>query len=174
MEEVVVLRYGHRIVRDYRVTSHCCLVARAFGAKKIIIQGAEDKSISDGVSAIVDKWGGNFDLEFVDSWKKVVKDYQKRGYLAVHTTMYGELLQEKIGKIRGKKVLLILGSQKVEKEVYGLADVNISVTSQPHSEIAALAVFLHEYFQGKELGMTFKGANLEIVPDKKGKRVVKS
>ncbi|MFH1586730.1 MAG: tRNA (cytidine(56)-2'-O)-methyltransferase [Candidatus Diapherotrites archaeon] len=174
MEEVIVLRYGHRIVRDYRVTTHCGLVARAFGAKRIIIQGAEDESIIDGISRIRDKWGGKFAVEFVDSWRKVVKKYQKQGYLAVHATMYGEPLQKKIGKIRGNKVLLILGSQKVVKEVYELADFNISVTTQPHSEIAALAVFLHEYFQGNELELKFKGAKVEIVPEKKGKRVIKS
>ncbi len=174
MEEVVVLRYGHRIVRDYRVTTHCGLVARAFGAKKIIIQGAEDKSILNGISRIKDKWGGNFDVEFVDSWRKVVKNYQKRGYLAVHTTMYGEPLQKKIDGFRGKKILLILGSQKVEKGVYELADANISVTTQPHSEIAALAVFLHEYFQGKELDLNFEGAKVKIIPEKKGKTVLKS
>ena len=70
MKEVVVLRYGHRYHRDLRVTSHCCLVARALGAKKIIIQGDEDKSIRESVENINEKWGKGFKLEFNESWKK--------------------------------------------------------------------------------------------------------
>lgn len=43
--QIVILRYGHRDIRDYRVTSHCALVARAFGAEKIIIEGNPDEQI---------------------------------------------------------------------------------------------------------------------------------
>ena len=32
---IIVLRLGHRFVRDYRVTTHLALVARSFGANKI-------------------------------------------------------------------------------------------------------------------------------------------
>ena len=34
---IIVLRIGHRIGRDKRITTHVALVARAFGANKIII-----------------------------------------------------------------------------------------------------------------------------------------
>ena len=33
-KDFVVVRYGHRDVRDYRVTSHCALVSRAFRQAK--------------------------------------------------------------------------------------------------------------------------------------------
>jgi len=35
---ITVLRIGHRISRDKRITTHVALVARAFGADKILIE----------------------------------------------------------------------------------------------------------------------------------------
>lgn len=172
--EIVVLRYGHRAERDYRVTSHCCLVARAFGAKKIIIAGEADPEIRQSVDGVTAKWGGKFEVQFTDSWRETITWHKKKGFSCVHTTMYGLRLQDEIRHIRKRgKVLLILGSQKVERAVYEMADFNIAVTSQPHSEIAALAVFLHEYFQGKELGLEFRGAKTKITPAARRKNVVK-
>ena len=173
MNEVVVLRYGHRTVRDERITSHCCLVARAFGARKIIVEGFEDEMLVKTVNSINKSWGGGFVLEFTEHWKPVIKKYMKRGFKVVHTTMYGQPLQDKIAKIRTfGKVLLVIGSQKVEREVYEMADMNISITLQPHSEVAALAVFLHEYLEGKELKKKFSGAKLNIIPQDRGKKII--
>ena len=172
MNEVIVLRYGHRTVRDERITSHCCLVARAFGAKKIIVEGFEDEELKRTVNSINKNWGNGITLEFTEHWKPIIKKYSKKGYKIIHTTMYGQPLQYKISKIRTfGKVLLGIGSQKVEREVYEMADMNISVTLQPHSEVAALAVFLHEYFEGRELGKKFPGAKLKIIPQDKGKKI---
>ena len=174
VKEVVVLRYGHRIVRDERVTSHACLVARAFGADKIIISGNEDESLKTSVEAIVKKWGGSFRVEFTDSWEKTMKEHWKKGFKAVHTTMYGLPINEKHAELRKlNKILLVIGSQKVERRVYELADYNVSVGLQPHSEIAALAIVLDRVFEGKELGKKFTG-NIAIVPQSKGKKVVKT
>ena len=172
--EIVVLRYGHRIVRDYRVTSHCCLVARALGAQKIIIQGVEDQSIKKSVGDIVKRWGGDFKVEFVDSWKRIIEYYKKKKYLVVHATMYGSQIHKIESKlINSSKILLIVGSQKVESEVYELSDYNVSVTTQPHSEIAALAIMLDRLFEGKELDKKFKNAKIKITPQAKGKKVEK-
>jgi len=173
-KDVVILRYGHRVVRDYRVTSHCCLVARALGAKKIIIQGDEDGSIKTSVNDIVERWGGSFEVEFADSWKRVIEEYKKKKYLIVHATMYGSQIQKIESKLRkSSKILLIIGSQKVDSEVYDLSDYNVSVTTQPHSEIAALAIILDRLFAGKELDKKFKNAKIKITPQAKGKKVVK-
>ena len=172
MGEVVVLRYGHRTVRDERITSHCCLVARAFGAGKIIVEGFEDEELKRTVDSVNGSWGKGIKLEFTEHWKPVIKKYRKLGYKVVHTTMYGLPLQDNIAKIRTwKKVLLVIGSQKVEREVYEMSDMNISITLQPHSEVAALAIFLHEYFSGKELAKRFPGAKLNIVPQEAGKKI---
>jgi len=173
-KEIVVLRYGHRHVRDYRVTSHCCLVARAFGAKKIEVIGGEDKNIEHTIEKMNCQWGEGAKLEFYDSWRKRVTHYKKRGFVVVHLTMYGLQVQDVVEKLgKEKKLLLIIGSQKVEKEVYETADYNVSVTSQPHSEIAALAVFLDRVQKGEELTKCFPGAKIRVTPANKGKVIVR-
>lgn len=173
-KNVVLLRYGHRIVRDYRVTSHCCLVARALGCRKIIIQGDEDPSIKKSINDVVERWGGSFKVEFAESWKNVIEYHKKKGFLIVHTTMYGSPIQKVESKIRKhSKILLIIGSQKVDSEVYNLSNYNVSVTTQPHSEIAALSIILDRLFEGKELNKKFKNAKIKITPQAKGKKVAK-
>ncbi|NIS35916.1 MAG: tRNA (cytidine(56)-2'-O)-methyltransferase, partial [Actinobacteria bacterium] len=39
-------------------------------------------------------------------------------------------------------LLVVVGAAKVSFDVYEAADWNVAVTNQPHSEVAALAVFL--------------------------------
>jgi tRNA (cytidine56-2'-O)-methyltransferase len=83
--------------------------------------------------------------------------------------MYGEPLQEVVGDLREEPVLALVGAGKVDGWVYGEADYNVGVTNQPHSEVAALAVFLHEYFGGDELDASFEGGEIEVVPSESGK-----
>ena len=52
-----------------------------------------------------------------------------------------------------------------------MADFNVSVGNQPHSEVAALAVFLDRISKGEWLGKKFNG-KMEIIPCNKGKKVV--
>ena len=66
---VTVLRLGNRIERDYRITTHCALVARAFGANEIIISGQIDKDIKTTIQQINQNWGGNFEVRYIDKWK---------------------------------------------------------------------------------------------------------
>jgi tRNA (cytidine56-2'-O)-methyltransferase len=174
VKDVRVLRYGHRIKRDARVTTHCCLVARALGAKEVILAGEKDEKLKKELQAIARKWGGKFKVSLSSSWKKSLKAFQEKGFKVVHLTMYGEPVQKRVKKLRSeKKLLLLVGSQKVPGETYKLSDYNVAVTNQPHSEIAALAVLLHELFQGKELEKKFPGAKMKIVPMEKGKSVCK-
>ena len=81
---------------------------------------------------------------------------------------------ESLLKIResGKNKLIIVGGAKVPGIIYKLSDWNISITSQPHSEISALSIFLHELFQGEELLQDFKNAKLKIIPQSRGKKVL--
>jgi tRNA (cytidine56-2'-O)-methyltransferase len=64
-----------------------------------------------------------------------------------------------------------VGAEKVPVEMYDLADWNVAVGGQPHSEVAALAVFLDRLFQGEELELEFDGG-LKIVPSSRGKQVI--
>jgi tRNA (cytidine56-2'-O)-methyltransferase len=85
--------------------------------------------------------------------------------------MYGLPFQKQIAKIRKhKNILLVFGGEKVPMEVYHESDYNIAVTSQPHSEVAAIAVFLDSYFQGRELNKKFPGGKLKMIPQKCGKK----
>lgn len=160
---IKVLRMGHRPIRDKRVTTHVCLVARAFGADEIIID-RKDEGLRRGIERVVSQWGGEFRILFM-SPKRAVELFEGT---KVHLTMYGMPLGEEISAIRGKDVLIIVGAEKVPSWVYETADFNISVTNQPHSEVAALALFLDRYFEGKEINTSYKG-KMSIVPSKKGK-----
>ncbi len=174
-KEVIVLRYGHRAIRDERVTSHCCLVARAFGAKKIIIAGKRDKEVEKTLENVTSKWGGKFKIEYTDSWTKAFSALKSKGFTAVHLTMYGipiSRVEKKISKLN--RVFVIVGSRKVERGVFEKSDYNVSITTQPHSEIAALAVALDRIFAGKEMGKVFYGAKIRIVPSKNQKIVRKT
>jgi tRNA (cytidine56-2'-O)-methyltransferase len=55
--------------------------------------------------------------------------------------------------------------------VFKIADWNISVTSQPMSEVAALAIFLDWYKNHEEFDRKFADARVRIVPSKSGKEV---
>ena len=94
--------------------------------------------------------------------------------LKVHLTMYGSNLPDVIGEIKAcDKVLVVVGAEKVPSEMYNLADWNVAVGNQPHSEVAALAVFLDWLIEGRELKEEFRGG-LKILPTPCGKRVIDS
>jgi tRNA (cytidine56-2'-O)-methyltransferase len=171
---ISILRIGHRLGRDDRISTHCGLVARAFGASEIIYSGETDDKLIEGLKDVTKRWGGQFKIAYEKNWRRLIKKYKKKS-VVVHLTMYGLPVNKEIGKLRRKKnLLVIIGSEKVPGEIYQLADYNIAVTSQPHSEVAALAVFLHEYFHGKELNKKFKKAKIKIIPQSRGKKVIES
>lgn len=167
---ITVLRLGHRKIRDARISTHVGLVARAFGADKMIYSGEKDQGLLDSLNKVSENWGGKFEANYEKNWRKVIRNFKGR---KVHLTMYGLPIQDEIKKIRrNKNLLVIVGGEKVPGEVYGLVDYNVSISSQPHSEVAALAVFLHEYFCGKELQKSFSG-KFKVVPQKAGKKLIR-
>lgn len=168
---IVVIRLGHRVGRDDRISTHCGLVSRALGASSIIYSGDHDDNMVAGIKSVSERFGGKFDVGYNPSWKHVIQDFKKRKFTVVHLTAYGMPLQKKITSIKkSKNVLVIVGSEKVPGEIYQLADFNISVTSQPHSEIAALALFLYAYDK-KSLEQKFPKSKIKIIPQEKGKKV---
>jgi tRNA (cytidine56-2'-O)-methyltransferase len=173
---IAVLRLGHRPERDKRITTHVALTARVFGADKIIIAAEEDENVRESVEDVVKRWGGPFEITFNPSWRKVLREWKGKGVI-VHLTMYGIHIDEAIPKIReelkaGKDILVVVGAEKVPREVYEIADYNVAVGNQPHSEVAALAVFLDRLLKGKGLRKEFEGAKLKIVPQERGKKVI--
>ena len=92
----------------------------------------------------------------------------------VHLTMYGQTVDEAIPKIpKDEDIMIIVGAEKVPAEVYQRADFNVSVGNQPHSEIAALAIFLDRFTEGKALYADRDG-KITVVPNERGKTVVEN
>ncbi|MDW7978760.1 MAG: tRNA (cytidine(56)-2'-O)-methyltransferase [Candidatus Caldarchaeum sp.] len=172
---IAVLRLGHRVERDKRLTSHVGLVARAFGADIMYYSGDRDATVEQTVLEVSRNWGGSFKAEYVESWRTIVKRWEG---LKIHLTMYGIPLKQVVEEIRahykkGENLLVVVGGEKVDAEVFRLADYNVSITSQPHSEAAALAVFLDWLFEGEELDKAFSDARLQVEPMAKGKKLVR-
>ena len=172
MMEVATLRLGHRLVRDDRVTTHSALVARAFGCSKLYMSDV-DKSIIHTVERVATNWGqSEFLIEIYENWKDVIKTWKNDGGKVVHLTMYGINVDDMIETIRVEtKLLVVIGAKKVPRELFDMADMNIAIGNQPHSEIAALAVFLDRIFNGNELKKQFGPSSYKIIPKLKGKTV---
>lgn len=177
MGRISVLRLGHRIVRDKRLTTHVILTARAFGADEVIVSGEKDDSSIFKLKKFAEKWGGEFKISFDEDWKKTVKRWKENGGKVIHLTMYGVNIPDVIEELRRiwgqNDIMIIVGSQKVPREVYELADYNVAVSNQPHSEVAALAILLDWLQQGKELVKEFHKPKLKIIPQKHSKKVIK-
>ena len=167
---ITVLRIGHRPQRDKRITTHVALVARAFGADKIIIT-TKDEKIERSVRDIVERFGGNFEILSGIPLKRALKDFKST---IVHLTMYGLPVDDVIPKIpKDEDLMIIVGAEKVPREIYEIADFNVAVGNQPHSEVAALAIFLDRFFEGRELRREFENAKMKVIPQDRGKKVKK-
>jgi len=168
---IEVVRIGQRLVRDDRVTTHVALVSRAFGAERIFMNEVNPE-IKDTVEKINKTWGGKFEVKFIEKWKSVVKKKKEENFKIVHLSMYGQninIIQEELQK--EKNVLIVVGAEKVPREIYELADYNVGVGSQPHSEISALAILLDRIQKGKQFEKDFTDAKRKIIPTKNGKNV---
>ncbi len=84
--------------------------------------------------------------------------------------MYGEHLDDVFERIPDDDLLVVVGAGKVPGEVFEMADLNVAVGSQPHSEVAALAVLLDRLLKGKGIRRKFSG-RLKVVPSPRGKVV---
>ena len=170
-ERLDVLRLGYRKGRDPRITTHLALVSRALGADGFLLAGDEDQEMFDNLNSVSERFGGNLDTEHVSGLghlKKHVAD----GGVAVHLTMYGEPFRKAIPKMRrDKPVLIVVGGAKVPGDVYKLCQYNVAVGNQPHSEVAALALFMDAWFGESGSERTFSDARLVIEGINDGKLV---
>ncbi len=174
MNKLIIVRYGHRMIRDRRMTTHIALIARALGADGMILTNYRSEKVQDTIDNVNDQWGGTFSVEMDLDWRELVKQIKHRDDLLVHLTMYGiELDKQLIDNIKTppKNVYVLVGSQKVPAEIYSQADYNIAISHQPQSECGALAIFLDRLFKGKTLYREFDDAKLRIIPKSHGKKV---
>ncbi|MCA9811823.1 MAG: tRNA (cytidine(56)-2'-O)-methyltransferase [Nitrosarchaeum sp.] len=169
---IEVVRIGQRIVRDDRVTTHVALVARAFGASKIFMTEVNPE-IKDTLEKINSTWGGKFQVEFIDKWKTIVKDKKNAGFKIIHLTMYGQNINDAQKRIaKDQDLLVVVGAEKVPREIYEMADYNVGIGNQPHSEISALAILLDRIQNGIQFEKEFLGGQRKIIPTEKGKNVL--
>jgi tRNA (cytidine56-2'-O)-methyltransferase len=170
MQEISVLRLGHRPSRDKRITTHVALTARALGAKGIYVS-TKDEEMEESITDVVKRFGGDFEIRTGVKWRTFLKDFDG---IKVHLTMYGVGVDQAIPRIRSsaqERMLIVVGAEKVPAEVYQWADFNVSVGNQPHSEVAALAVFMDRFTGGEWTRKDFQG-RLTVLPCERGKRVV--
>ena len=166
---ITVLRLGHRPARDKRVTTHVALTARAFGADAVLVS-TRDPSLERSVRGVVRRFGGSFQIETGVAWRRIVKEW--RG-TKVHLTMYGERMQDVMPRLPREDLLIVVGAGKVPRDLFDLVDWNVAVGNQPHSEVAALAIFLDHLLGPAALGREFAGP-LRIRPSPRGKEIVES
>ena len=175
---VSVLRLGHRRDRDKRITSHLGLTARAFGANEILLSGDDDQSALETWRNVTKRFGGNFKCSYEKKPLSLLRRFSKNSGegepgTIVHLTMYGEPWKEELPKIDfSKPMIIVVGGTKVPGEVYRLADHNISIGNQPHSEVAALAIFLESLIGEIDEEKQFPDGEIRVVPNGNRKEVI--
>ena len=167
----VILRLGHRVQRDQRITTHVGLTARALGAEGMLLD-SEDSGIEKSIFEVTQRWGGSFYVKRITNWKNEIRKWKESGGKVLHLSMYGVNLPDVINDIITEDLLVVVGAEKVPPELYDLADWNVGVGNQPHSEVAALAIVLDRLAASsciEPLRTQFSGGEVEIVPKSRGK-----
>jgi tRNA (cytidine56-2'-O)-methyltransferase len=174
MRRIVLLRLGHRPERDKRITTHVGLTARLLGSEGMLL-AADDPGIVQTLEDVVRRWGGNFYIKNNANFKQEIKEWKAAGGKVCHLSMYGINLPNVTNELKKCDMLMIVvGAEKVPPEIYQLADWNIAVGSQPHSEVAALAITMDRIAGGEPLEIEFHGAELTIFPTERGKQVIEN
>ncbi|MBC7085025.1 MAG: tRNA (cytidine(56)-2'-O)-methyltransferase [Methanomethylovorans sp.] len=172
MKRIVILRLGHRVFRDKRITTHVGLTARALGAEGMLL-ASDDPSIKQNIEDVATRWGGNFYVVNDVNWKQEIRKWKEEGGKVCHLSMYGINLPDAVAEIRQcEKLMLVVGAEKVPSEIYDLADWNIAVGNQPHSEVAAVAITLDRIALSDPLQQCLSGGKLSIIPTERGKKVI--
>lgn len=151
------------------MTTHVALAARALGADGMTVV-EKDAGLEATVRDVVARFGGTFTIQTGVSWKPFLKRWKVHGSV-VHLTMYGEALDEVVPRIPRGDVLLVVGAEKVPGGLFALADFNVAVGNQPHSEVAALALALDRMTGGRWREKDF-GGRVRIVPSARGKSLI--
>ncbi|HWM49835.1 MAG TPA: tRNA (cytidine(56)-2'-O)-methyltransferase [Thermoplasmata archaeon] len=167
---ITVLRLGHRPARDKRVTTHVALTARAFGANAILVS-TRDVALERSIRGVVRRFGGDFRIETGVRWRPILKEFPGT---KVHLTMYGQRFAEVLPRVRGRDMLVVVGAEKVPRELYDLADWNVAIGNQPHSEVAALAIFLERVLGPGAWDRDDFAGRVRIRPSARGKDVIES
>ena len=176
---ITVIRLGYRVGRDPRINTHLGLVARALGANEFLVSGDKNNKMFETIEQVTKTFGGKFKTNHLDSpikWIRKYKSEEKEGGVkgtVIHLTMYGEDYRKVVPNIpKNKPLAIIVGGAKVPASIYRMSDYNVSVGNQPHSEVAALALFLDKLQNGNSIDQKFSNPKLEIIPDLERKNVI--
>lgn len=174
MKRIVLLRLGHRPERDKRITTHVGLTSRLLGAEGMLL-ASDDPGIVRTIDDVVHRWGGSFYVKNNINFRHEIRDWKTAGGKICHLSMYGVNLPTVVDELKQcEKLMIVVGAEKVPPEIYQLSDWNVAVGSQPHSEVAAVAITMDRIAEGEPLDKVFPGAELTIVPSEKGKKVIEN
>jgi len=171
--EIAILRIGHRPQRDQRVTTHVGLTARAMGCSGMFL-ASKDKGIVQSIADVQSRFGGDFFVTDDIHWRSCINEWKAAGGIVVHLTMFGLNLPDIGAEIssRPEKILIVIGAEKVPGEVYELADYNLALSNQPHSEISSLAILLYYLYGDAGLTREFSNSLMRVIPCAHGKQVM--
>jgi tRNA (cytidine56-2'-O)-methyltransferase len=174
MKRIILLRLGHRPERDKRITTHVGLTARLLGAEGMLL-ASDDPGIVQTLEDVVKRWGGNFYIQNNVNFKQEIRKWKAEGGKVCHLSMYGVNLPDVTAELKQcEKLMIVVGAEKVPPEIYQLADWNVAVGSQPHSEVAAVAITMDRIADCEPLKRKFPNAELTIVPAERGKQVLEN
>ncbi|MDY9925588.1 tRNA (cytidine(56)-2'-O)-methyltransferase [Methanosarcina sp.] len=174
MKRIVLLRLGHRPERDKRITTHVGLTARMLGAEGMLL-ASDDPGIVQTLEDVVERWGGNFYIKNNVNFKQEIRGWKEEGGKVCHLSMYGVNLPDVTEELKKcDRLMIVVGAEKVPPEIYQLADWNVAVGSQPHSEVAAVAITMDRIAENEPLEKEFSGAELKIIPAERGKHVIEN
>lgn len=152
---------------------HLLLTARALAVSEVLYSGERDKPLEKRIEAVVKMWGGKFRVVYCPEWRQILESWSLKRAVC-HLTMYGLPIRQVIDEIRSlNELLLVVGGEKVPREVFVLANWNVAVTHQPISEVSATAIFLDWVFKHKELERDYPDAKFKVVPSRSMKSVVR-
>ena len=174
--EIEVLRLGHRLGRDPRITTQLALVSRAMGANSFVLSGDEDEKLFSNIDSVNKRFGYGLSCRYEKSPMRMLREIansdEESKPIIIHLTMYGEPFKKVIPNIpKDKPVVVVVGGAKVPGELFKISDFNLAVGNQPHSEVAALALFLDSWTDGEGFNREFSEPQLVIAPSKSGKDV---
>lgn len=140
---IEILRLDHREVRDQRITSHVALTARTFGSDAFTYSGDRDTNLEKSIQDVSSRWGGSYAVKHISEISSYLRNWDG---IIIHLTMYGEKHYHTIKTLEqflDQNLLIIIGGAKVPRYVYELSDFNTALGWQPHSEVAAIGIFLY-------------------------------
>jgi tRNA (cytidine56-2'-O)-methyltransferase len=152
---------------DYAGNLDLCLTARALGASEIIFAAKRNARLVRYISTLERKWGGRFRVNFTNNYTEALR--KSMNYKKVYLTRYGMPLNKLTYVLNTyKNIMLIVSPASSSPKLHGIADFNVSVTDQPHCSSAAIAIFLHDFYRGRELAIHFENAKYKVMPKEHG------